>query len=124
MLSVTRSTKARLAGAAAVLGAGAALLGAAGTAVAAPPGCTAADVTNVEAGVAAAMTGYLFTHPDVNNFFTGLQGLSKEDAFYQSQSYLDANPVVQNEMSAIRQPVDDLRARCNIPVDGLIRGVL
>ena len=124
MLSAIRSTRARLTGAAAALGAGAALFGGAGTAGAVPPGCTAADITNVETGVAAAMTGYLFTHPDVNNFFTGLQGLDKEDAFNQSQAYLDANPVIQDEMNAIRQPVDDLRARCNIPVDGLIRGVL
>ena len=50
----------------------------AGTAAADPPprpaNCTAADVAGVSAGVAAAVSAYLFTHPDVNGFFTDLQG--------------------------------------------------
>ncbi|MBU3750052.1 MAG: hemophore-related protein [Mycobacterium sp.] len=109
--------------AAAVLGAGAVLVTGAATASAAP-GCTAGDITAVESQVAAAMTGYFFTHPAVNDFFTSVQGLPKSQAFSQTQAYLAANPQTQAEINAIRGPVFDLRARCNIPTNSLIRGVL
>lgn len=114
----------RLTATAAIVGAGAALFGS-GIAAAAPgPGCTAADVTSVETGVAGSLTGYLFSHPDVNTFFTSIQGLPKEDAFNQARTYLAANPDVKSEIDAIRQPVLELRNRCNIPTSSLIRGVL
>ena len=103
--------------AAAVLGAGAVMIAGAATAVADPaPGCTAGDIT--------AMSAYFFTHPGVNAFFSGVQGLAKADAASQTKAYLAANPQVQNEIAAIRGPVFDLRQRCNIPTNNLIRGVL
>lgn len=109
----------------AILGTSAVLLGSAGTAAAdTPPGCTAADLTNMEIGVAAAMTGYLFSHPDVNAFLTGLQGLSPDEAFTQSRDYFTANPDVKDALKAIRSPAKDFRNRCGIPVDAIIRGVL
>lgn len=111
--------------AAAIIGAGALLAGTAAVAAANPaPGCSAADVTNVEAEVATGLTGYLFGHPDVNNFFSGLQGLSNDDAFSQVKGYLSANPGIKADIDAIRAPAKDLRARCNIPVSGIIRSVL
>ena len=39
-----------------------------------PPNCTAADLAGVSAGVSASTSAYLFTHPDVNWFFTSLEG--------------------------------------------------
>ena len=108
-----------------VLGAGAVLTAGAATAVAdTAPGCTAGDITAVEGQVATAMSGYFFTHPDANAFFSGVQGLPKAEAFNQTQAYLSANPQTQAEISAIRGPVLDLRNRCNIPTNNLIRGVL
>lgn len=115
----------RLTAAAVVLGAGAALFGGMATASADPaPGCSAADVTDAEARVAAAMTGYLWTHPDVNNFFSGLQGSSKGDAYEKVAAYFAANPDVKNAVDAIRGPSMDLRNRCGIPINSVIRGVL
>ena len=109
----------------AVIGTGAVLLGGAATAAAdTPPGCTVADMTNVETGVAAAMTAYLWTHPDVNAFFTSVQGLPPDQAFSATKDYLTANPDIKAQMDAIQAPGDDLRVRCNIPVTNLIRGVL
>lgn len=109
----------------AVLGAGAVLAAGAGTATAAPgPGCMVGDITAVEAQVAAALTGYFFTHPDVNEFFSSVQGMPKSQATSQTQAYLAANPQTQAELNAIRQPVFDLRNRCGIPTNALIRGVL
>lgn len=111
--------------AAVVLATSGVLLGATGTASADPiPGCTAGDVTAVMTGVSASMTTYLFTHPDVNDFLSGLQGLKKADAKQQTQDYLAANPQVRDELAAIRQPGVDLRNRCNIPLKAEIAGII
>nr|HRD14328.1 heme-binding protein [Mycobacterium sp.] len=88
------------------------------------PGCGAADITAVEGQVATGMSAYFFTHPDVNAFFSSVQGLPKADAFAKTKAYLAANPQVQDEINAIRGPVFDLRNRCGIPTNNLIRGVL
>lgn len=110
----------------ALLGGGAVLVAASSTAAAAPlpPNCTTADVTAVVAGVSSNMTAYLFTHPDVNAFFTGLQGQSKSVVAKQTKEYLDSNPQVRAEVTAIRQPAIDLRNRCGIPLAADISGVL
>jgi hemophore-related protein len=111
--------------AASVLGAGGVLLGVAAPAVAYDgPGCTAADITAVEAQVATAMTGYLFTHPDVNAFFTSLDGLNRSDSQSKAQAYLAANPQIKAEIDAIRGPGSALRDRCNIPDDHIHFGVV
>ena len=111
--------------AASVIGAGGVLLGLAVPAVAdAQPGCTVADYTNVATGVDAATTAYLFTHPDVNAFFTGLQGQPKDSVMTQIQAYLQANPAVKAELAAVTAPGDDLRDRCNIPDEAVILGAL
>lgn len=43
-----------------------------------PPNCAAADLAGIASGVAAATSAYLFTHPDVNEFFTDLHGRPHE----------------------------------------------
>ena len=98
------------AGAGAVMGA--LLIAAAPAASAMPPNCTAADLAGVSAGVAAATSAYLFTHPDVNAFFTGLEGAPRDTLQPQIQAYLDANPQVRGELGAIRQPLVDIKNRC------------
>jgi heme-binding protein len=93
--------------------AGAMLLGTAATAAAQPPpNCTAADLAGIMSGVTAATSAYLFTHPDVNAFFTGLKGQPREQQREQVQRYLDANPQVRAELQGIRQPTVDFRNRC------------
>jgi hemophore-related protein len=91
--------------------AGSLLLGMAPSALAAP-NCTAADLAGTAAGVSAATSVYLFTRPDVNEFFTSLEGTPRDDLRAQVKQYLDANPQVQAELSGIRQPLVDLRNRC------------
>lgn len=88
------------------------LIGTAPSALAAPPNCTAADLAGTAAGVSAATSAYLFTHPDVNTFFTSLEGTPRDTLRGQVQQYLDANPQVQADLAGIRQPLVDLRARC------------
>jgi hemophore-related protein len=92
--------------------AGALLVGMAPSALASPPNCTAADLAGTAAGVSAATSAYLFTHPDVNAFFTGLEGTPRDTLRSSIQQYLDANPQVKADLSGIRQPLTDLRNRC------------
>ena len=84
------------------------------TPAAAPaPGCTAADLAQASGTVGTAMGGYLFSHPDVNNFFTGLRGLPNDEIHGDVQKYMDANPGVESDINGIRQPVTDLQNRCD-----------
>ena len=92
---------------------GAMLFGSAAIALAdPPPNCSAADLAGVQSGVSAATANYLFTHPDVNNFFTGLKGQSRDAQRDNVQNYLNANPQIQADLQGIRQPLVDLKARC------------
>jgi len=44
----------------------------------------------VAAGVATSLTTYLFTHPDVNGFYTGLQDQPKDQTGTEVQNYFGA----------------------------------
>jgi hypothetical protein len=92
--------------------AGALLIAAAPAALATPPNCTAADLAGVAAGVSAATSAYLFTHPDVNDFLTGLEGTPRDSLRDQIAQYMDANPQTKADLAGIRQPLVDFRARC------------
>ena len=93
--------------------AGAMLFGAQPSAMAdEPPNCTAADLAGVASGVSAATSAYLFTHPDVNWFYTSLEGQPRDAIRDDVQTYLDANPQVKADMTGIRQPLVDLKNRC------------
>ncbi|MCV7287418.1 heme-binding protein [Mycolicibacterium wolinskyi] len=109
-----RRVVAGAAGAGAV--AGAMLFGAVPSALAEPapnpPNCTAADLAGVAAGVSASTSAYLFTHPDVNNFFTSLEGLPREEVRTKVHDYLEQNQQVKAELTGIRQPLVDLKNRC------------
>ena len=96
--------------------AGATLIGTAATAAADPPNCTAADLAGVMSGVNAGMSTYLFTHPDVNTFFTSLKGKSRDEMRTEITNYMDANPQVRDEIQGVRQPAADFRDRCNAPM--------
>ncbi|MBV9089373.1 MAG: heme-binding protein [Mycobacteriaceae bacterium] len=77
-----------------------------------PSNCTAADLAGVSAGVSASTSAYLFSHPDVNAFFTGLRGQPKSAIKDTVQNYLNANPQVKSDLQGIRQPLIDLKNRC------------
>ena len=96
--------------------AGAMLFGAVATAHADPPNCTAADLSGVMAGVSAGTSTYLFTHPDVNAFFTGLKGKPRDEMVTEIKAFMDANPRVRDELRAVRQAATDFRARCDAPL--------
>ena len=78
-----------------------------------PPNCSAADVAGVAAGVATALSTYLFTHPDVNGFYTGLEDQPKDQIGGEVQNYFSSNPQEEAELENIRQPMKDIRERCH-----------
>jgi heme-binding protein len=78
-----------------------------------PPNCSAADVAGVAAGVATALTTYLYTHPDVNGFYTGLQDQPKDQIGGEVQNYFSTNPQEEADLENIRQPMKDIRERCH-----------
>ena len=80
-----------------------------------PPACTAAELARVMSGVTFITGNYLTDHPDVNAFFTSLKGQPNDEIRTQVQTYLDANPQVQAELQAIRQPSVEFRDRCGVP---------
>jgi heme-binding protein len=77
-----------------------------------PPNCTAADLAGVSSGVSASTSAYLFSHPDVNGFFTSLEGLPRDQVRTKVAAYLGGNPTVKDELTGIRQPLVDIKDRC------------
>ncbi|AKS32983.1 heme-binding protein [Mycolicibacterium goodii] len=79
-----------------------------------PPNCTAADLAGIASGVAAATSGYLFTHPDVNNFYSSVRDRPHEEAADAINTYFEANPQARADLTGIRQPLVDFRNRCGL----------
>jgi hemophore-related protein len=77
-----------------------------------PPNCTSGDLEGVRAGVDASTSAYLFTHPDLNAFMSGVQGLSREQVAEQVKGYMATHPQENAEMTGIRQPLVDLKNHC------------
>jgi heme-binding protein len=93
--------------------AGAMLFGALPSAMAdEPPNCTAADLAFTAAGVSKATSDYLFSHPDVNYFFTSLEGKTRDEIRTEVDKYMNANPITKGELTAVRQPLVDIKNRC------------
>lgn len=80
-----------------------------------PPGCTAADLANVTAGVAASTSGYLFAHPDVNAFYSGLRDRPDSEVPEAIRGYFADNPQAHADLLGIRQPLVEFRSRCELP---------
>lgn len=62
--------------------------------------------------MSAATSVYLFTHPDVNDFMTGLKGLPRDKIRGEIQQYFDAHLQERDEVRAIRAPLVEIRERC------------
>jgi heme-binding protein len=93
--------------------AGVMLFGALPSAIAEEPAnCTAADLAFTAAGVSKATSDYLFSHPDVNYFFTSLEGKNRDEVRADVDTYMNNNPIVKGELSGIRQPLVDIKNRC------------
>lgn len=122
MLVSGRSLRGAIVG---VIGAAAMLFGGASIAAAEPgpavppPNCTAGDLAVASGTVGTAMGDYLFSHQDVNDFFTSLRGQPNAEIHDRVQTYMDAHPQVESEINGIRQPLTDLRSRCDLAASPL-----
>jgi hemophore-related protein len=76
------------------------------------PGCSAGDFEQITSQVAAATSAYMFSHPDVNAFFSTLKGQPKDQVRSDAKAYLAANPQTQSDLAGIRQPLRDMKVRC------------
>src|SRR5919112_1812900 len=92
--------------------AGVMLFGALPSATAEPANFTAADLAFVAAGVSKATSDYLFSHPDVNYFFTSLEGKNRDEVRADVDTYMNNHPIVKGELTGIRQPLIDIKNRC------------
>lgn len=77
-----------------------------------PPGCSAGDFEILKGSVATATADYMFTHPDVNAFFSSLRGVPKDQMKQQVNDYFAGNPQAQTDLNNIRQPLQDMKNRC------------
>jgi hemophore-related protein len=57
----------------------------------------------------------LFTHPDVNYFFTGLEGVPRDKVSAKVKDYLAIHSDTKADLTGIRQPLVDIRDRCGAP---------
>jgi heme-binding protein len=80
-----------------------------------PPNCSAADLEGVRAGVDASTSAYLFTHPDLNDYMTGLKAMSRAQVAAKVKQYMAVHPDEQTDMANIRQPLVDIKDRCGAP---------
>lgn len=80
-----------------------------------PPSCSAADLEFARAGVQQATADYLFAHPDVNNFYNTLEGLTRDQSTPKVQAYMKAHPKTKADLTGIRQPLTDIKNRCGNP---------
>ena len=77
-----------------------------------PPNCTAADVAGVAAGVGGGALDLPVHSPGLNGFYTDLQDRPKDQIRDDVQNYFNANPQEQADLENIRQPMTDIRQRC------------
>jgi hemophore-related protein len=57
----------------------------------------------------------LFSRPDVNTFYTSLEGLPRDKVSAKVKDYLTNHPDVKADMTGIRQPLVDIKDRCGAP---------
>ncbi|MFV0495621.1 hemophore-related protein [Mycobacterium sp.] len=79
-----------------------------------PVNCTAGDLARVSAGVAASASAFFFANPDVNDFFTGLRQVPRDEMRATLEDYMAANPGTYVQLQGIRRPLVDFRARCGM----------
>lgn len=84
------------------------------------PNCTGGDFAGITAGVAAAMSAYLFTHPEVNAYVTELESVPRDESINRLVDYESAHPTVRAELAAIRQPLVEFDARCGYGTAGAV----
>lgn len=71
-------------------------------------------MATVAAGVAASTSGYLYSHPDVNEFYTDLRSKPDDQVSAAIGQFFADNPQAHTDLLGLRQPLSDFRARCGV----------
>lgn len=79
-------------------------------------------MAGIASGVAAATSAYLFTHPELNGFFTDLHGQPHEEVPPSTRGYFDTHTQEHAELQGIRQPLVDFRNRCGYSAPNAFEG--
>jgi heme-binding protein len=99
-----------------LLGGVAAATIAAPSAVAAPQGCSAADVAGTASSTLAAARGYLNDHPNANQVVTAAFNQPRGQAEAELRNYFTANPGEYYDLKGILAPIGDKQRQCNVSV--------
>ena len=52
----------------------------------------------------------------MNNFYNTLEGLTRDQSTPKVQAYMKSHPQTKADLTAIRQPLTDIKNRCGNPV--------
>ena len=99
-----------------VLGGVAAATIAAPSAVAAPQGCSAAEVAGTASSTLGAARGYLNDHPGANQAVTAAFNQPRGQAAADLRNYFTANPGEYYDLKGILAPIGDKQRQCNVAV--------
>ena len=113
-ISARRKVAGAIAGS--LLGGLAAATIAAPSAVAAPQGCSAADVAGTASSTLGAARGYLNDHPAANQVVTAASTSRVDRPRLTSRNYFTANPGEYYDLKGILAPIGDKQRQCNVAV--------
>lgn len=85
-------------------------------AVAAPQGCSAADVAGTASSTLGAARGYLTDHPAANQVVTAAFNQPRGQAATDLRNYFTANPGEYYDLKGILSPIGDKQRQCNVTV--------
>ncbi|MDT5093463.1 MAG: heme-binding protein [Mycobacterium sp.] len=83
---------------------------------AAPPPCTAAELSSVVSGVTAQAAQFLEAHPDANDVLTQAGSQPPQTAKATVRGYFVGHPDQFLQLQGIAQPLIGMRSRCNASV--------
>ena len=89
---------------------------AAPSAVAAPQGCSAAEVAGTASSTLGAARGYLNDHPAANQVVTAAFNQPRGQAATDLRNYFTANPGEYYDLRGILSPIGDKQRQCNVAV--------
>ena len=89
---------------------------AAPSAMAAPAGCSADELSGTVSSSTGSARAYLASHPGANAAVTTAFSQPRDQAAVTLRTYFTANPGEYNDLRGILSPIGDKQAQCNVTV--------
>ncbi|WP_099037822.1 heme-binding protein [Mycobacterium neglectum] len=89
---------------------------AAPTAMAAPAGCSASELSGTVSSATGSAQAYLASHPGANAAVSTAFSQPREQAAATLRGYFTANPGEYNDLRGILSPIGDKQSQCNVEV--------